>query len=51
MFFGIYDRMTGKEIEKKCKREKFRGNVDVYENTKHGLYSKSPPWINKIDDN
>ena len=42
--------ISGEEFEKKCKREQSRGNVDVSEDTKHGLYSKASPWINAIDD-
>ena len=33
-------RMSGEEFEKKCKRDKGRGNVGMYQDTKHGLYSK-----------
>ena len=43
-------RMSGEEFEKKCKREQGRGNVGVSEDTKCGLYSKSSPWLNEIDD-
>ena len=43
-------KMNGEEFEKKCKHEKGRGNVEVSENTKRGLYSKAPPWLNIIDD-
>ena len=43
-------RMSGEEFENKCKREQVRGNVDVYEDTKCGLYSKYSPWLNPIDD-
>ena len=34
----------------KCKREQGRGNMEVSEDTKRGLYSKSLPWLNAIDD-
>ena len=34
----------------KCKREQGRGNVDVSEDTKRGIYSKSSTWINAIND-
>ena len=43
-------RMSGDEFEKKCKPEQGRGNVDVSEDTKHGLYSKASPWLNAIDE-
>ena len=42
--------MSGDYFEKKCKREQGRGNVDVYEDTRRGLYSKASPWINEIGD-
>ena len=34
-------RMSREDFEKKCKCEKGRGNVDIYEDIKRGLYSKS----------
>ena len=43
--------MRREESDNKCKREQGRGNVDIFEYTKHGLYSKASPWINAIDDN
>ena len=42
--------MSGEEFEKKCKREQGRGNVDVSEDTKCGLYSKASLWLNAIND-
>ena len=33
--------MSGEEFENTCKREQGRGNVDVYEDTKCGIYSKA----------
>ena len=42
--------MSEEEFEKKCKRDKGRGNVDVSEYTKHRIYSKYSPWINAIYD-
>ena len=41
-------RMSGDDFEKKCKHERGRGNVDLSEDTKHRIYSKSSPWINEI---
>ena len=43
-------RMVIEGFEKKCKREKGSGNVDVSEDTKHGLCIKVPPCINGIYD-
>ena len=42
--------MIGEALENKCKRDQVRGNVDVYEDTKRGLYNKYSPWLNLIDD-
>ena len=42
--------INGEEFEKKYKIEKGRSNLDVYEDTKCGLYSKEFPWINAIDN-
>ena len=42
--------MIRKESNKKCKCERGRGNVDLSEDTKRGLYSKYSPWLNAIDD-
>ena len=36
-------RMIGKKFEKKCKCEQVRGNMDVSEDSKSGLYSKDSP--------
>ena len=44
-------RMSGKDFEKKCNCDQCGGNVDVYEDTKRGLYNKASPWINEIYDN
>ena len=41
--------MIGEDFEKKCKRDQGRVNVDVSEDTKRGIYSKSSPWIDAID--
>ena len=41
--------MSGEEFEKKCKREQDKGNLDVSEDTKRRLYSKSSPRPNAID--
>ena len=43
--------MRREECDNKCKREQGRGNVDIFKNTKHGLYSKASPWINASYDN
>ena len=43
--------MRGEQSDNNCKREQGRGNVDIFEDTKHGLYSKASPWINEIYDN
>ena len=42
--------MSRDEFEKKCKRDQGMGNIDVYEYTNCGLYSKASPCINEIDD-
>ena len=42
--------MRREESDNKCKHEQGRGNVDIFEDTKHGLYSKALPWINAIYD-
>ena len=42
--------MIGEDFEKKCKRDQGRVNVDVSEDTKRGIYSKSSPWLDAIDD-
>ena len=42
--------MRGYEFEKKSKRDQERENVDLYEDTKRGIYSEALPWINKMDD-
>ena len=42
--------MSGEEFEKKSKRGQGRGNVDVSEDINSGLYSKTSPWLNEIDD-
>ena len=39
-------RMSGEEFEKKCKSDQVRGNVEVSEDTKFGIYSKDSPCIN-----
>ena len=36
---GFITRMRREEFGKKCKSEKGRGNVDVYKDTKTGIYS------------
>ena len=43
-------RMIREDFEKNCKREQYRGNVDISEDTKRGIYSKTSPRINAIDD-
>ena len=40
----------GEEFDKKCKCERGRGNMDISEDTKRGIYSKESSWINAIDD-
>ena len=47
---GRNTRMSRDEFENKFKREQGRLNVDVCQYTKHGIYSKSSPWINAIYD-
>ena len=42
--------MMREDFEKKCKSDQGRGNVDTSEDTKRGLYSKSSPCLNAIDD-
>ena len=42
--------MSGDYFEKKCKREKGRGNVNVSEDTNHGIYSKASPLLNAVGD-
>ena len=42
--------MIGEDYDNKCKREKGRGNVEIYEDTRCGVYSKSSPWNNEIYD-
>ena len=42
--------MIREAFEKKCRRDQGRGNVDISEYTKSGLYSKASPWINTIGD-
>ena len=37
-------------FEKKFNHENVRGNVDVSEDINSGLYSKTSPWLNEIDD-
>ena len=41
--------MSGEEFEKNCKHEQGRGNVDVSEDIKRGIYSKASLCINAID--
>ena len=41
--------MIGEEFEKKCNHEKYRGDAEVSEDTKSGLYSKAFPYLNEID--
>ena len=42
-------KVIGEEFEKKCNHEKYRGDVEVSEDTKSGLYSKAFPYLNEID--
>ena len=43
--------MSWEDSDKKCKCEQGRGTVNVYEDTKRGLYIKASPWLNGIYDN
>ena len=42
--------MSGEEFGKKYKSDQVRGNVDISEHTKYGIYSKSSPWLNTVYD-
>ena len=42
--------MSGEDFDKKSKLEQGRGNVGISEDTKRGIYHKSSPWLNAIDD-
>ena len=42
--------MNVEEFEKNGKREQIRGNMDISEDTKRGLYIKVSPYLNEIDD-
>ena len=42
--------MSGEEFDKKCKREKGKGILEVSEETKRRLYSKASQWPNSNDD-
>ena len=42
--------MNREDFDKKCKHEKGRGDMDVSEDTKCGIYSKKSTWLNEIDD-
>ena len=43
-------RMSGEDFDKKCKRDQDRGNVDVSEDAKCGIYSKASQCLNTIYD-